>query len=166
MRCANHGCEVGAWQACRIIMRRPTRTRRLSIAAIMSLRAFVVLTGAGVRSFWKWDIFGMYGSGAWQGIGIEKGRIAFMRIWGTALTNQSYPAGHFSGKENLGVPWGVCGFCVNKESSPPPPYPDAHTFVLAMPLWSLLLVMLLAPVCWLIAHPANAPAFPVITKQP
>jgi len=147
-------------------MRRPTRTRQLSIAAIMSLLATVVKAGAGFRSFWSYDIYGIYGSGAWQGIGIEKGRVVFMRTWGTALTTQSYPAGHFSGKENLGVPWGVCGFSVNKESSPPAPYPDAHTFVLAMPLWLLLLLLLIAPVRWLIARPANASAFPVITDAP
>lgn len=33
-------------------MRRPTRTRRLSIAAIASLLAFGVVAAAGVRSFW------------------------------------------------------------------------------------------------------------------
>ena len=144
-------------------MRRPTRTRRLSVAAMVSLLAFVVVAGIGARSYWKYDIFGKYGSGAWQGIGIEKGRVVFMRTWGMAITNQSYPVGYFSGKENLGVPPGVFGFCVSTESSPPAPYPDAHTFVLAMPVWPLLLLLLLILVCWFIARPANAPAFPVLT---
>jgi len=36
-------------------MRRPTRTRRLTIAAVLSLMAFGVVTGAGVRSFWSLD---------------------------------------------------------------------------------------------------------------
>jgi len=36
--------------------------------------------------------------------------------------------------------------------------------VVDVPLWPLLLLLLIAPIRWLIARPANAPAFPVIAK--
>jgi len=33
------------------------------------------------------------------------------------------------------------------------------------PLWPMLLLLLIAPVRWLIARPANSPAFPVIRHE-
>ena len=37
-------------------------------------------------------------------------------------------------------------------------------FEIVMPLWPLLILLLIAPVRWLTARPANAPAFPVIAN--
>jgi hypothetical protein len=42
-----------------IAMDRPVRTRRLSIAAMVSLLAAVIVAGAGVRSFWIDDLFSL-----------------------------------------------------------------------------------------------------------
>jgi len=39
-------------------------------------------------------------------------------------------------------------------------------FYVRAPLWPLLILLIIAPARWLIARPENAPAFPVITKQP
>ena len=55
-------------------MRRPARTRRLSIAAILSLLAFVVLMGEGARSLWSWEQVAV-GNG--MALGVDAGSFFF-----------------------------------------------------------------------------------------
>ena len=43
------------------------------------------------------------------------------------------------------------------------PDKQASLFMVNVPIWFPLLLLLIAPVCWLIARPANAPAFPIVT---
>ena len=139
-------------------MRHPTRTRRLPIAAIASLLAFVVVSGASIRSLWTWDLMAF---GAWEGITIQEGRIVYLRSSGG-------PTGHFSGSiydEHAVIPWGILGFYVKKTSLPPNASIRELKFVFAVPLWPALFLLLFAPMRWLIARPAAAPAFPVVTKQ-
>jgi len=57
-------------------MHRPIRTRRLSIDAIWSLLAFMVVAGAGVRSFWIADEL----TGVRNEIGFAGGSVYFSRI--------------------------------------------------------------------------------------
>ena len=60
-------------------MRRPTRTRRFSIAAMMSLLAFVVVAGEGSRSCWIWD---QWHTGAGKTISLENGCILYTHVSG------------------------------------------------------------------------------------
>ena len=42
----------------------------------------------------------------------------------------------------------------------------AEAFVYVVPIWFPLVLLLITPMRWLIAQPANKPAFPVFAKQP
>jgi len=144
-------------------MRRPTRTRRLSIAAIASSLAFVVVAGAGIRSLWNLD--------CWEN---ANGR------WGIALAGGCAHFNHHSGMVVQYIPIGfyhidlkldrsdaaraIWGFSIDREFVHLK-NGNGRNFYLHLPLWPLLILLLIAPACWLIARPANAPAFPVVTKS-
>ena len=135
-------------------MRRPIRTRRLSIAAIWSLLAFMVLTGAGVRSFWIADML----TGTRSEIGFAGGLVYFPHI---------SPPNGFGVRAHRSIhidPHGRAIF----------PGLRIKTVVYApqfkmlseiVPIWPLLLVLLIIPACWLIARSENVPAFPVVTNS-
>src|SRR6185437_12354296 len=98
-------------------MRRPTRTRRLSIAAIVSLVAFVVLASAGVRSLFVYDQWD-FGSHI-----IESGNfgIGYRRMSGVSVVAQNSrffqfsPVFHMSGGiAEMGV-WEMMKFRVINE---------------------------------------------------
>jgi len=146
-------------------MRRPIRTLRLSIAAVLSLLAFVVVCAAEVNSFWDVHI--------WQA---ETGRT--VELFGGRIGYQHPdaprfgPGGHISFKAALittpkrriiaDAIWGfeIRRFAIHSMLDPS----DVDKFFLvAAPLWPFILLLLIAPVRWLIARPANAPAFPVVT---
>lgn len=73
-------------------MRRPARTRRLSLAAILSLLAFMAVTGVGIRSF---RIYDAWGSGTWV-IGLENASIKFLRETGYYAIRPMGRLGHIS----------------------------------------------------------------------
>lgn len=66
--------------------------------------------------------------------------------------------------EHASVPWGISGFYVKKMSLPPNAFNEL-SFVLAVPLWLLLALLLITPVRWLIARSSVVPVFPVVIKQ-
>jgi len=140
-------------------MRRPTRTRRLSIAAIVSLLAFVVLATAGVRSLRtleKWSFK------SWRGVELIGGRVIYWHWHGKSVHGEAQSAGHESQK----LPSTEFVIFWNFEVFDKQLYPelrDSRLLQVCVPLWPFLLLLLIAPVRWLIARPANAPAFPVIT---
>jgi len=59
--------------------------------------------------------------------------------------------------------WYPLKFVIASEEFVPPAPGAARFFDIMIPLWLTLLLVLIGPVRWLIARPANAPAFPVIT---
>lgn len=140
-------------------MHRPTRTRRLSIAAIVSLLAFVMLAGAGVRSFWTWD---MLTDGNGRAIALQQGCIIYEH---SIATRPDAPSSHFSGSaKNLPVPKNFLGFAVENRVIHTQ-FGNDKVFGVRVPTWLPLLLLLLAPTCWLLARPASAPAFPIVTDS-
>jgi hypothetical protein len=146
-------------------MRRPTRTRRLLIAAIVSLLAFGAVAVMDVRSFWVAEI--------WQdrharSVALYDGRVTYRH----ALAKLSvFQSGRWSIKASLIthsrhiVADAIWGFQAHTDSFPSPVNSSKVDtfFFAAVPLWFPLLLLLIIPICWLIARPANAPAFPVVT---
>ena len=141
-------------------MRRPTRTRRLSIAATVSLLAFVVVAGAGVRSLWTWDV---WTDGNGRVVGLEQGCIIYTH---TVAARPDAPSTHLSGNaKDLPVPKNVLGFAVENRVEHNQ-FGNEKVFGLRVPVWFPLLLLLIAPVRWIFARPATTMAFPVVTKQP
>ncbi len=138
-------------------MRRPTRTRRLSIAAIVSLLAFVVLAGVGIRSF---RVPGEVRIGWQNKIAVEAGYVTCVHIYQTKEVrdqsgNLKWPAKFL---------WIAAGFRVGQWIVFLAGDYTWAAYGIEFPLWFPLLLLLFAPVLCLIARPANAPAFPVVTK--
>ena len=123
--------------------------RRLSIAAMASLLLFVAVGGIGVRSLHIVDSLNIDPSLA---IASSCGCVVYSRRF-VDYSDKDYP--NFSssaiGPYSAGD---VLKFKHFEDSS------------LRLPLWPLLVLLLVAPVRWLISRPENAPAFPVISKQP
>ncbi|HEX5242368.1 MAG TPA: hypothetical protein VFW23_03820 [Tepidisphaeraceae bacterium] len=143
-------------------MRRPTRTRRLSIAAIASLLAFVVAAAAGVRSFWISDtwIFAICQSE----IALSSGCVTGARIKSVGMKGFDRSK-HLSDRvapDKHNIARAMWGFRAWRVVLPHRSGVREEISAIEAPLWSLLLLLLIAPVRWLIAHPADAPAFPVI----
>ena len=143
-----------------ILMRRPTRTRRLSIAAIASLLAFVVAAGFTVRSFWM--VNGWIDKSG-QFIALDAGLLTYTHVSATDF----FPSGHVwhiwnssrPNRQALGD--AIFGFRAGKSYTSEEPG-NVTQFTIAVPMWSILLLLLVAPARLLIARSANAPAFPVI----
>ena len=143
-------------------MRRPIRTRRLSIAAIEACALFVLLSFAGIRSFWTWDAL----STGSQAIGLMGGYLVYTQASGKGVIYSE--SGHLSGSMQphlLDMPKSFLGFAAktNVFSSP---FGIEKDFALRVPLWFPLFLLLVYSGRWLIARPANTPAFQVIAKQP
>ncbi len=140
-------------------MRRPTRTRRLSIAATVSLLAFAVVAAAHVRSWWFTDVLDF---GRYHYIELTGGCIIFEHLPGPmtdAMTDKAgFTSWHDRGSTDASH---VLEFSVKHVVNRFSDY-----FIIRIPLWFPLLLLLIAPIRWLIARPANAPAFPVVTKHP
>ena len=150
-----------------IPMRRPTRTRRLTIAAMVSLLAFVGVAGVGARSLWIVDSW--YYSHS-IGVRLEGGRFGCMHessdrvISGITFTHFTF---RMMPRQVLTVFW---KFHIHRAeyavTFPGGSLGHTKVFVVWIPLWFPLLLLLIAPVRWLIARPANTPAFPVVTDGP
>ena len=129
-------------------MRRPTRTRRLSVAAIMSLLLFVLVAGAGVGSFWR---SGKVTIAPQREIHLQHGNLEYLQTWPKPRI----------GARPSDIDWSMLGFKVMRFA--------LWTIVICrvdLPLWFPLVLLLTVPARWLIARPADTPAFPVVTKQP
>jgi len=145
-------------------MRRPARTRRLSIAAIVSLLTFFVITAAGVRSHHTLDRWN------WRGRRIILISGCVLCAYDPASVNfpihESYSAVNAFIPELFVPPgWSIAGFSKNEIEHVALGSGEPSTeLCLKIPLWFPLLLLLIAPIRWLIARPANAAAFPVITS--
>lgn len=140
-------------------MRRPIRTHRLSIIAIEWFAVFMVVAGAGMRSFWIWSALG---NGNDRAVFLVDGYILFMHTSGSG--GDPYPSGYESEKAQAdsSLPRGFLGFAIKTETTS-----DIFThltgkqFSLRVPLWFPLLLLLINPARWLIARPLSGPAFSV-----
>lgn len=145
-------------------MRRPTRTRRLSIAAIVSLLLFVAVAGAGVRSFWTWDEWSL---GTGLGVDLIRGCIDFMHqskgntVDSPLFAHSSVSADATDTLDSLILPkWSFAGFSERHVGDGNSTFEQTY---FAVPLWPLLLLLLIVPVRWLFARAPNTPAFAVVT---
>jgi len=143
-------------------MLRPTRTRRLSIAAIASLLAFVVAAAAGARSFWISDTWIF--ANCQSEIVLRSGSVTGARIKsvGTEGFKRSEHRSDGVAPEKRNIARAIWGFRAWRIVLPHRSGVREEISALDAPLWSLLLLLLIAPVRWLIARPPDAPAFPVI----
>lgn len=135
----------------------PTRTRRLAIDAILSFAALLAVMAAGTRSFWVWDAWG-FGNGTI--IGLEGGCVLYTHQKPILQPPINGPLHGVMEPEEFDFPGSILGFVVAKDLSHNAGRP---IFGLQVPLWPLLLLLVVIPIRWLIALPANAPAFPVVT---
>lgn len=144
-------------------MRRPTRTRRLLIAAIVSLIAFVTVSASGVRSFWNWDEWDF--GGYVLSVGLKSGCVHAVHVSNSQSTISLRQCGHQSGDiapEDRNFGQALTGFGAQRNILSLR-VGDETIQKFDLPLWPLLFLLLIPPVRWLIARPANAPAFPVLT---
>lgn len=147
-----------------LTMHRSTRTRRLSIAAIVSLLAFVAVAGIGARSFWTWDTFESWGDDGDRAFELVHGCVAYTR------TSPDPPRQLLGARDHVhlvgqkspslyAVEQAIWGFNLTKQS-----LVGAKGFSIRLPIWPLLLLLLIGPIRWMISRPAGGPAFPVITE--
>lgn len=122
-------------------MSRLTRTRRLSIAAVVSLLLFGGMTGTESQSIPIGD------SGLLK---LSDGTMEFRLVWNQ---KPSADPGSSSFSEH-----DVLGFTVTKWVAG---FGPVH-LIIEVPRWPIFLLLLIIPVRWLIARPPNAAAFPVI----
>src|SRR6185437_15319971 len=145
-------------------MRRPSRTRRLSISATMSIAIFVVVAGAGVRSFLTWDALDF---GVGNRILISHGYLQYSHTWISQAPGypvQPQSLSHESGHD-LSTPGSLgrhfMGFSYSHiKASQTSNCLDVYE--LWIPLWFPLLLLFLAPLRWLIAQHTYVRAFPVL----
>ncbi|HEX5243836.1 MAG TPA: hypothetical protein VFW23_11290 [Tepidisphaeraceae bacterium] len=121
---------------------------------MLSLLAFGVIAAAGVRSFWTVDSW-MHGDRRVVGMALGRGR-AYVSLPIEVNVQQSSDAKLF---ETHSAIFPVA--FVNKVYHLPSG--DLRQHAVWVQLWFPLLLLLIIPMCWLVARPANAPAFPVIT---
>jgi hypothetical protein len=148
----------------RLRMRRPTRTRRLSIAAMASLLAFVVAAAAGVRSFWISDTWIF--ANCQSEIVLSSGSVTGARIKSVGVEGFDRSK-HLFGRvapDKHKIARAIWGFHAWRIVLPHRSGVREEISALDAPLWSLLLLLLIAPARWLLARPANASAFPVIAR--
>lgn len=149
---------------CHLRMHRPTRTLRLSVAAIVSLLAFVVAAAAGMRSFWISDtlIFAFCQSE----IVLSSGCVTCARIKSVGMEGFDRSK-HLSDRvapDKHNIARAIWGFRAWRIVLPHRSGVREEISALEAPLWSLLLLLIIAPARWLLARPANAPAFPIIAE--
>lgn len=138
-------------------MRRPTRTRRLSIAAIASLLAFVILAALGIRSL---RISDAWGSNTWI-IVLQNGSLRFLKETGYYASGPTNKLSHVSGDARTKGPFVNLKFMISNRDIIPGRPGALKIHELYIPLWFPLLLLLIVPFRWLIARPANAMAFPI-----
>ena len=140
-------------------MRRPTRTRRLSIAAISSLLAFAVVASAVARSFWtfdEWDFGNRMGRLGLRDGFVYRGVTLSMAGKPTRINHPVHVSGELRPYDREQDQQSICFLIIAS-------YPGQWRMI-SMPLWLPLFLLLIAPVRWLVARRATAPAFPVFAK--
>jgi hypothetical protein len=136
-------------------MQRPIRTRRLSVAAIASLVGFVMVASAGVRSFWTLDELDF---GYDRAIALNGGCLHYAH---SSFAIDRQPIQHRSMKyQVLNSPNVILGFGIWNQV----PFPNAKIFRACTPIWPFLLLLLIAPLRWLVGRPAVTSAFAIITS--
>jgi hypothetical protein len=123
----------------------------------VSLLAFVAVAGAGIRSFWRMDEldFGQERATALNGGYLHYARASFK-------LGQGFVEHQSRRYQVIAYPNNFLGFAIWKQVVR---FPNAtgKIFRVRVPLWFPLLLLLIAPVRWLIARPQYALAFPVVT---
>src|SRR5690348_16105615 len=118
------------------MMRRTTRTRRLSIAALASSLAFVAVAGAAVRSFWipTVKVFG-----DWNRITLEHGSVTYLRLSKIGSVDPSAAYLELPADSK----WNLLGFGMMKRVYEAANYSllSLHWFII--PLWFPLLFLLI-----------------------
>ena len=142
-------------------MRRPTRKRRLSIAAIVSLFLFAVVAAAGVRSCFISDEW--VSSLHDRLLLLDGGKIFYRHDMPGPMHGfeddprfQSSPRGI---PPLQAIDWKF--EYINDHSKLDSG--DFRAIEVQVPLWFPLVLLLILPVMWLVARPTNAPTFPVMT---
>jgi len=120
------------------------------------LLAFVAVATADVRSFWIFDVFYLKGIG----FQLNYGRAQYEQ-WSGLPDSEGFI--HETGAAIKYSTWDPLKFSVFKEVLQSRVGAPIIVFDAIIPLWFPLLLLLIVPVRWLIARPANAPAFRVIT---
>ena len=143
-------------------MRRPTRTRRLSIAAMMALAVFVAVAAVGARSLWIVDSWYYRHS---IGFRLEGGRFGCM-YESSDRDNPGFTFTHFTFRtmphQVLPVFWKFhVHHATYAATFPGGSHGHTKVSVVWIPLWFPLLLLLIAPARWLIARPAKGRAFPI-----
>lgn len=123
-----------------------------------SFLAFAVMAGAGIRSFWRMNEvdFGQERAAALNGGYLHYARASFKLGQGLVVhRSRRYVV--------IAYPNNFLGFSMWKQVMP---FPKASgtIFRLRVPLWFPLLLLLIAPVRWLVARPQYVPAFPVVAN--
>ncbi|HEX5245143.1 MAG TPA: hypothetical protein VFW23_17925 [Tepidisphaeraceae bacterium] len=140
-------------------MRRPARTRRLSIAAITSCTFFVMVAAVVVRSFWTADLLILRPGTT---VVIDNSVVLFAHAPPDLIagaSHQSWPTRPYA------LNWSILKFSHTRHIIHTEGTGAGAISVYGIPLGPLLLLLLIAPVRWLIARPANVAAFPVVTEQ-
>jgi len=148
-------------------MRRPTRTRGLSIAAAVSLVLFIAIAALWVHSYT------MTYTELHQRIRVQGQQIEFARDFLRVCDGSLY----FHHDVTL---FPVASINPSAMQQLLDPRRTSYLFMKQVPwnggtwlgdpngwhvpLWVLLLLLLIAPARWLIAHPANTAAFPIVTN--
>ena len=146
-------------------MHRLTRTRRLSIAAMVSLLLFVAVAGEASRSCRIWD---QWHIGNGKTISLENGCILYTHVSGVAgefpvMKHASFdPKTIINMNDRVPASWIFAGFSERYRKMNASPFIGFFRF--SVPIWASLIPLLILPVRWLIGRPANAPALPVITR--
>lgn len=140
------------------LMRRPIRTRRLSITAILSLLLFAVMAVAEVRSLWITDIW-FFGNSTF--IKTPEGCVHYTRISGNFVSHITDRSVHDSWNAHAtpAVSLFKPRFTIWRS-----PGNDFQQVDVIVPLVFPLPLLIVAPVLWLVARPAKVPAFPVVTS--
>jgi len=130
---------------------------------MVSLLAAVAVGTVEVRSFWNYDA---WHGGKGQDFVLDEGCASFCSR--SAKPTPFYRRGREHGTmqpDSSSISQGIWGFEFRHGISADMPL-DGPTTEFALPLWPLVLLLLIAPLSWLCALPPNAPAFPIVAKQP
>jgi len=143
---------------------RPARTRRLAMIAAVSLAMFAAVSAVELRSFWRWDGW-ISANGRWIAQLADGCALYNSKSGGTELPAQHPQRGHLHAQvtpDSTSFEKGLWGFIAHSQS--------ANTragrvtvFLLRLPIWPLLLLLLIIPARWFYARPAGR-AFPVVTE--
>jgi len=132
----------------------------MSIAAMMSFAAFVVLAVLSVRSFWTWDLLS---DGVSEMITLSDGCVMYTHTSTSGASGTSLN-GHISGRgypNRRSIRRAALGFSATR-SILPSGLGQLQISQVTLPLWPLLLLLIVMPVLWLIARPPAGLAFHVI----